>query len=433
MKTLLAEISERLGMDRSELSYNDLSRLRQGVFGFKIMIGKESLMDHLKKIEDANKFLQQTVTQSYKLEPSRRNRRSQKIGGAIKSIRSQATSLYRALFREDCWTCTCKESHVASLHLQARSNEAALVDPLFRLRIVLSAGNSESKDWIGTVWRDLEVKCHDTSNMQSQMKDKGRSRGSDTRRTDVPDFPKKRGVRFAMDETPPNIANLSLEVHSDRFADRQRISDLCTILSQKRKFKDEVGFIEDSTKSEHAYYRYHLCVSDHDNGAQIRSKSLASMLKSSWIQNPQAGLSRVDRLQIAVNLASSVLQLEATPWLKHGWRSGDLGLYDFGTMAHTVQGSPSSALDLYLSWRPGEAKEESPDSAKEHSNLLISHGIRNARLLSLAFVLIELSLNRTLEEMSVIEDHDANEIVSRRKTALRIYLNVYQESGTRYG
>ena len=415
MKTLLTEISEKLGTDRLEISYDKLSRFERVMFGWKLMIGKEGLMDNLKKIEDANKFLQQTVTQSFKLEPARRKRRSKRLGDAIRSVRNQATSLYHALFQDECWTCTCRKSHVASLCLEARSNEPALVDPLFRLRIVLSAGNSDGENWIGTVWHDLEVKCHETGKIPSQPGDQQGTR---------------RAVRFATDQPPWSIANLSLD---NLLEERQRISDLCSALSQKRKIKNKVGFIEHSTKSVNACYRYHLCVTNDQNDVQIRNKSLASMLKSPWIQNPQAGLSRVDRLQIAVNLASSVLQLEATPWLKQQWRSSDIGFYDSGTIANGAPGPSALAINIYLSWRLEQARKELRKSAKEQNDLWISHGIRNTRLLSLAFVLIELSLNRTLEDMAIAEDNDTNEIVSHRNTALRIYQNVYQESGTRYG
>lgn len=65
-------------------------------------------------------------------------------------------------------------------------------------------------------------------------------------------------------------------------------------------------------------------------------KSLAHLLEISKQRRSGFGLSLRDRLYIAVTLASSVLQLDRTLWLRKQWESGDilfLPIEDVGSAA----------------------------------------------------------------------------------------------------
>ena len=414
MNSLLADIEAKLAANQPSVSCNSISRLTRSFAGWKLMLDKEVILEGLDEIERMTKFLHQTVTESARLEPSRRKKRAKGASDAIKAVQKQATSLYNAFFWGNYWNCLCRRHHVASLRLDKCGHCNLNTAPMFNLRVTLSEGILEGCRRKGTVWRDLEVEIQDTS-------------GSD-RHTQTESLPIGRSVRFAP-AYPSSTVTAKASTQSSNPTDSQPVSDLCTSMSQSPKSKTGIGYLVDMTNAFNSTYKYILSISRPDNGTEIETTTLASLLKDR--ATIQTRLSRADRLHIAANLATSVLQLETTPWLKPGWTSSDISFHDVIPRAGIPQRS-SLAIDPYLSWRLEHAHKKSEISAGERS-LLLSYGVRNVGLLSIAFVLIELSLGKTLEEMATEEDHDPNAMISRRKTAIRVHEDVYYESGIHYG
>ena len=197
------------------------------------------------------------------------------------------------------------------------------------------------------------------------------------------------------------------------------IQDVCSALCAPDRTKREIGFLidEGSDKHQHKLYRADTIVR-----SQNSSRSLEEILKSQRY-SPDEGLSRRDRLQIAVILASSVLQLDGTSWLKSGWSSDDI-------FFHHKNGQGSEYSYPYLSWQ----RCCNTDMLCSLDNLCISnHMIRSDVLLALGLTLLELCFGRTLADMRKPEDVDLNETATRLRTATRLHSRVYNEMGIPYG
>lgn len=159
-------------------------------------------------------------------------------------------------------------------------------------------------------------------------------------------------------------------------------------------------------------------------------QSLEYLLQVSRQRGPGFNLSRRDRLYIAVTLASSVLQLDGTSWLKKQWRSGDILFLPLDD-----QKTSTSKVDFthpYVSWKV------SPEDANtalvaEASRITIARRIPSEVLFVLGITLTELCFGKNIYDMRVEEDVDVTEILTNFNTAARLIDHVYDESGNRYG
>ena len=234
----------------------------------------------------------------------------------------------------------------------------------------------------------------------------------------------KKSIRFAA--PPPSKATWPSPCSIPSSTPLEPITDICTAIHGLSGAK-QIGFLVDESVGQH---RHNIYATDAKIQSEIDPKSLEHLLKLSQKHLPGFHLSRRDRLYIAVTLASSVLQLDGTRWLKRQWRSGDI---IFPQIEDRVPANPK--LDYahpYVSWKV------SPDNLNQSSIIdttptLTAHLIRSEALFALGTTLVELCLGQTLSEMQNPEDIDPIEAVSSFKTASRLLDNVYSESGGRYG
>ena len=211
----------------------------------------------------------------------------------------------------------------------------------------------------------------------------------------------------------------------------QPISDLCTTVHQAQPVTGGLGFIMDKNTVESLRHRHNLYLVNTGLKIDVHTTSLDHMLINSREKGSRFWLSRRDRLQIAVALAWSLLQLNRTPWLKRQWKSSDINFHYEGEAENLTLLPKSSLTNPYLSWTPCVREPEPIDSMG--LSKLKSHHVRNEPLLALGFVLVELCYARTLEDMRIDEDNDSNDMITRLNTAYRLLDGVYDESGGRYG
>ncbi|KAL8875644.1 MAG: hypothetical protein Q9198_006029 [Flavoplaca austrocitrina] len=230
----------------------------------------------------------------------------------------------------------------------------------------------------------------------------------------------RKEVRFASvtNESLANVASNMTTAQSDWTC----IEDLCGALCTPVLHRRAIGILVDDAfdKQEHKLYQAKPVIK-----SQSLTRSLKDQLKSSR-QPGDDSLSRKERLQIAVVLASSVLQLDGTSWLKTCWRSSDIY---FHTDDSQPRGVAQPSRFPCLSWQPCCYDTLPPAESFRFHN----HMIRNDNLLALGLVLIELCFSRTLTEMRKPEDLDSKETLTELKTATRLYPRVYTEMGTLYG
>jgi hypothetical protein len=137
-------------------------------------------------------------------------------------------------------------------------------------------------------------------------------------------------------------------------------------------------------------------------------------------QNRNTKLTRKERLQLALTLASSVLQLHKTQWLGERWGKNDI-LFLGGNVPYV------SRTFLASSHPPPQ------DLATPVKSLPI---VRNETIFALGVILIELCLGSALENMRSPEDlsdDGTSNSLTNYLTARRLVNEVYDEGGGRYG
>ena len=413
----LSKINKKLGISPSQSSGSEVSSLESRLLGLKITLGKEAYLQKFDEIDRANGFLRQAVTQSLQLEPFRQKRRTKNVTKTIHAIRKQATSLHKCLFQSSQWRCNCKDFHSASLRLETRSYDRTNENARFRLRILFSATSSEYVRSLCTKWCDVDVESFSfpEPKMLSHPLQSESMAG-------------QKRIRLDTVQLKSEMADVSL-ASSASSPQSGPISDLCMAFSRLLPEPEEIGFLIDQAPTEPIQFKHQLHLHGKRDMPTIYKRSLASFLAASSPNRVQ--LSRGHRIQIAANLASSILQLDETPWLKSRWNSGDIILYQMRENDDLMQ-QGQKLLDTYLSWEigQGEADTKTPLSDLEPKK---SHRLRNVKLLFLAFALVELSVAKSLDDSYTQEDHDIDETVTRLNTAVRVLNDVYLESGSRYG
>ena len=244
-------------------------------------------------------------------------------------------------------------------------------------------------------------------------------------RLSAPPLVKKKAVSFAA--TPPaNLTWAPVTTHLSRTG-LGPINDICTAVSVDGGFRQGIGFLTDETVGKH---RHDVYLVDENVRQGMDTKSLEYLLQVSRPRGPGFSLSRRDRLYIAVTLASSVLQLDGTFWLKRQWRSGDilfLPLEDRRASAPRFD-----FAHPYVSWK---VSSEDVDTAliADASRITIAHRIPSEVLFVLGITLTELCFGQNIYDMRIEEDIDKTEIITNFNTASRLIDYVYNESGSRYG
>ena len=192
------------------------------------------------------------------------------------------------------------------------------------------------------------------------------------------------------------------------------------------KSKD-IGFLIDESVGRE---RHDVYLFDDQVRSALAAKSLGSLLETSHHGVAGFGLSRRDRLYIAVTLASSVLQLDGTSWLRRLWTSGDILFLP--TEDPKLAKPKMDYSHPYVSWKVSSNDEHS-HSVADVAQVPLNCQIRNESLFALGITLIELSLKQNISELRIPEDGPATDPMTNFKTASRLVDDVYNESGDQYG
>lgn len=160
----------------------------------------------------------------------------------------------------------------------------------------------------------------------------------------------------------------------------------------------------------------------------MKYSSLTSLLSDARSQIGDQRLSWESRLEIAVTLASSVLQLDGTSWLKTTWRTDDI------LFLPTCGAQIGQKLDYahpYISWKIG-SRDTSTDAVHDATQRA-AHRIRHDMLFALGVTLVELSFGQVLSELRTPADIDSTQALTEFNTACRLEPYVYSERGSRVG
>ena len=240
----------------------------------------------------------------------------------------------------------------------------------------------------------------------------------------------RRSVQFLLDEQPaPQIPKqMSVPI-----AALKQILDLCATLEQVCEGMPCLGALIDRKKR-----KYAICpVRKHPRA--LGSKDIIYLSDLISVPEPTTAiaarsvkvrLTRKERLQLALTLASTMLQLHTTPWLSERWGKSDiLFLHQWGGTRAPIVEQPYISKPFKAS---GKKSIASPSATKSQSGSII----RNYSVFDLGVLLIELCFNQSIEQMQEPDDLDDDGKVNaytRLATAHRLIPAVYGEAGTRYG
>ena len=218
----------------------------------------------------------------------------------------------------------------------------------------------------------------------------------------------ERSVSFAADNEP--LLEELPQTGTSSISTSNLIQDFCNALYSTNVKDKEIGLLVDEGDQSHQHkiYRTEAFV-----GPKVYLRSLRQILTDSQRLPPDECLLKRHRLQVAVILASSVLQLDGSPWLGSRWSTDDIYFhYENGQIRGADYSHP------YLPWQRCCSTKTS--SSTEQSRLR-RHMIRSEVLLALGLALTELCFGRTLADMVKPEDTDTNDTVTRTNTATRLH------------
>lgn len=367
----------------------------------------------VKKIRDDNETLASLTGQNLRLEPTRGGRRQ--CPREFNQIREQAELLYRVLNHH--WCCTCQIPHNASLRLEARTDNTAedsrdeKATGNVRFKIVFSFdADLDNTKWTPWKWKATEIEPLDNEDVVPTPPT------STSTSCALPVRPKK-AVKFAVQLDSSSSAIIA-QGSSSRYsaAKMHQIKNLCSAI-QEVQDEECLGFLVDELRRRHGIYPARREPFSKDlRGAVSLGRRLSGEALSllQW-----ARLTRKARLQLALTLASSVLQLHKTPWLNEKWSKSDI-LFFQGNDGRLYE--QPYVLKSFSSL-PETSKIEAPRTFPI---------VRNEIAFALGVLLIELCLGRPLEDQRAPEDLDPSGNASPFTdflTARRLIDEVYDEGG----
>lgn len=236
---------------------------------------------------------------------------------------------------------------------------------------------------------------------------------------------KKKAVSFSV--TPATQSTWRSAAIKPSQIEMNPINDICAAVQKKCVLRQRIGFLSDEAVGKH---RHDVYLVDEKVRQGMKPLSLESLLHFPKQRGLGSILSRRDRLYIAVTLASSVLQLDGTLWLKRQWKSGDIFFLPLEN-----QEKPTPKIDCahpYVSWRivPEDANAALTADA---SRSTVAHRVPSEILFVLGITLTELCFGQNISDMQGEEDADTIEVLTNYNTANRLIDDVYSESGSRYG
>jgi hypothetical protein len=215
-----------------------------------------------------------------------------------------------------------------------------------------------------------------------------------------------KAVKWVTESTlSPSVSVTSIK--PPPYSEIAQISDLCLAFKDYSGTTECMGYIIDDATMHH-----HIYPVVHPPYAELPAP--ISLYKR--LTTPTSKLTRKERLQLALTLAASVLQLHKTPWLNERFTKNDI-LFLNSTSGPYVSRS-------FLSTPPPPPEKTTPKTLPI---------VRNETIFALGVLLIELCLGHSLESLRLEEDLSPDAKLTDYMTARRLVSEVYDEGGGRYG
>lgn len=370
--------------------FNDPSLFKQEYKRLKFSLSKSEYAEQLSDLRNHNQALTRLTKQSLELEPSRTETKTRSCPN-FSALQSYARSLFHTL--QSGLRCNC-EGHAVKLRLENRNSKVDNDDDLLvntPFRVIFTYNSTvPMTPWS---WKEADIRWIVDSSSKPLP--------PHTHATFTPAKLTRR-VRFdQMQIQTSNIGSTTLTVSEEHTMTAttptpEEIQDLCESFVRLQQPQIDIcaGYLLDSLKRKYGIYPLETPACQ-----GTRQNWTAYTLRQVLTKRAAFGrrLMEYDKFKIAVDLASSVLQLYKTPWLTDDWSDNDV---------YFVQrpGAPASSVYqhpfIYRKFSTTAANQPSPPTPLTRSS------IRNQTLFTLGVLLIELLYGTSIEEQQT--PHDLN-------------------------
>jgi hypothetical protein len=390
----------KLGPD-GKTQFSDPNAFKYQYRKLKFCISKSEYAELLGNLKQHNFALSQLTRQSLELEPSRTENKLRYCPN-FKALQNYAQNLYGII--RSGWRCSC-QGHVVNLRLESRSrkvheeNEHVEQLPFRVIFAYNSDADTSSISPHSCAWKEADIRY-------IQEEPKSVPCLSPLPILSAFQTPKKK-VRFIQVEketvstlpiSPPSSMSAStstLNPVGSRLPTMNQIQDLCEAIARlQQPYRNECsGYLTDELKRKYGIY---FLDSPAVSEQQWMSYSLNDVLARKFPMT--SPLTQNDKLRVAVDLASSALQLYKTPWLEEMWTKDDV------LFIHRPGASPYD--HPFVSQRFSPPSITSGEKTDTTTGLARYGAIRNPTIFSLGVLLIELWYGTSIEELQIPTDMD---------------------------
>ena len=389
---------------------------------FKFSISEPRLEKTLRGLRKLNQDFQALARQTTRLEKAHKQcstsvcappRSEQKVK-ECGLVQKASVQLYKAL------ETACKMHEEHSVHFRLESQHVSIEDtglPLIRFNMAFAHRHGGASSTLDPVWiavdstfDDLnpEPLMEDIMIMQNEA-DKALNDLSHTLKHDIllPDSSSTKRIKtksVTFERRSPHTSSSTRTTLVTSFADPTLPDfcvqhDFCNELERcgrKGLQNRHIGYFKKSGPCKHLVY-FPLPIS---NSSSRQTVSLAQIVSSLSQKSQTDRFLQYERLRLARQLASAVLQFHATPLLKSAWRGEDVVFFDTAVSSASLE-SPHLNVQVGKHNTPGvkAISDESHVPNKESQ-----YFVRNSYLFGLGVILIELALQAPLS--SLREDQD---------------------------
>ncbi|KAK4162417.1 hypothetical protein QBC43DRAFT_321896 [Cladorrhinum sp. PSN259] len=380
------------------------------VSGFLFTLKRSDYQDLLERIKTGVSDLENLTDRNIELEPVRRVRSQGKL---LRILREVSRSLYRAL--RASLDCGC--SHKIGIKLERRSldimpgddDEKIIRELAFQLALSSQANVPKQQEHpaVAQAWHELVIKSAGCPRMQRTFTPTQCSLepAKKTKPKKSVNFSFSNSTTTSTITTKTTTSTATTTVFQTKPDSQASLAQLTTAMTSfglaglevTLRLCDKLQRAKDQTKETHSYG----VIVDQDAGSTRRYSvhPLAIKGSTSWsivsLQDIldhndgiiQVPLSYRERLHLAVVISSGVLQLHDTPWLPESLNSGNIFFM-------SINGFPIYSHPLFLT-EHGKNSNSNQSAEPVMDNLPFAFH-RDARLLSLGCLLIELILGQTL-------------------------------------
>lgn len=272
--------------------------------GIKLILRKEEIDDQVKILDssanDLNRLHNLSDSLHRQMDASPRSNASRKLANSLDRVRGYADRLYIAI--SSSWSPSCHLTHEAKLVLEDRIDERSSSKHSlkkqkqnFRFQVVFTSDPSAGPD---TLWHESEIKVVDDIEYNGHAKP---SYCAPSPRTPIK-------VTFSTPAPEPVAQPVTTEVE-----------DICSAISKARREQKRLQLY---LHTQHRFHCNHIAtIGVHSASSQSTNTISLEALLSTSAQaiSPSQKMPFHSRLLLALNLASTLLQLNATPWLATLW------------------------------------------------------------------------------------------------------------------